>query len=322
MVAPRVAARAPELDLTGQDGRTLRLADYAARALLVSFWDSGCAVCQEDARALNALARELSGLGVTVLAVNVGEDAETAARWLRERGPDLALALDPERAAARRYEVSSLPTSVFIDGSGTVRDRVAGPLTQQRLRNGIASALDGRNVVRPAPIPLVRAFQGEGGRVVGTVDGSAITLAEVDRRIDLELALAYLRGEAPPDLTAAERGQERRARERTMLERLADERVLAPRAAAAGVIIPDADVQAEVRRQEAELGLQPGELAPRLEALGSSLDELERSLRARLAFRRFTEEVVLAGKVIGGNTDFAVWLNAARAEAKVQLEQP
>jgi len=49
--------------------------------------------------------------------------------------------LDPDGLTTRRYAVLSLPSTFFVDRGGTIRHlEIGGPLTEDRIRDGIAKA--------------------------------------------------------------------------------------------------------------------------------------------------------------------------------------
>ena len=93
-VAP---APAPDFELAGLDGKTLRLAELRGRVVFLNFWATWCPPCREEMPAMQALAGELEKQGLVVLAVNYEESAETAEAYARETGLALPVLLDGER---------------------------------------------------------------------------------------------------------------------------------------------------------------------------------------------------------------------------------
>lgn len=73
------------------------------------------------------LHRELSGRGLTVLAVNLGESRATVAAWVADRRLPVQVLLDADGRAAADYRVTSTPTVVLIDRQGRLVGRATGP---------------------------------------------------------------------------------------------------------------------------------------------------------------------------------------------------
>lgn len=67
------------------------------RALVIHFWASWCPECGEELPGLERAIRVCAG-EVRVVAVNVGEPAEVARRFLERHGSALPLLRDPEGA--------------------------------------------------------------------------------------------------------------------------------------------------------------------------------------------------------------------------------
>jgi thiol-disulfide isomerase/thioredoxin len=119
-------APAPDFELTGLDGKPVRLGDFRGRVVFLNFWATWCPPCREEMPAMQALAAELEKQGLVVLALNYEESAETAEAYIRETGLTLPVLLDAEGAVARRYRVTGLPASFFVDRRGALVGSVLG----------------------------------------------------------------------------------------------------------------------------------------------------------------------------------------------------
>ena len=64
--------------------------------------------------------------GLTILAVNVRQDRETAAVFVDSLEISYDVLLDRDGTLARAYGVSGLPTTVFIDHQGRLYNRIIG----------------------------------------------------------------------------------------------------------------------------------------------------------------------------------------------------
>ena len=62
---------APDVALTSETGSTVRLSELKGRVVLLDFWASWCVPCRASFPAIDALQKELHGLGLTALAINV-----------------------------------------------------------------------------------------------------------------------------------------------------------------------------------------------------------------------------------------------------------
>jgi peroxiredoxin len=64
--------------------------------------------------------------GVTILAINVGEDLAEVEEFLKERNLTFPVLLDISGTVAKKYNIRAIPASYFIDGDGIVRDMQIG----------------------------------------------------------------------------------------------------------------------------------------------------------------------------------------------------
>jgi peroxiredoxin len=73
------------------------------------------------------LHRDLSGRGLSVLAVNIQESRSTVVTWAREKKLTMPILLDADGEVLRRYGVIATPTVFLIDRQGRLLGRVVGP---------------------------------------------------------------------------------------------------------------------------------------------------------------------------------------------------
>ena len=127
------------------------------------------------------------------------------------------------------------------------------------------------------------------------LDVSRITQGKITlHRSPLDVsALVALKGGLAPDLTQEANAGDLRRLQRSLAERMIDERIVAARSAAVRLTISDADVDAEVRQTAGELGLEPTALAAELAANGSDIAVLRETHRAAQLIGRYVAEHVL-----------------------------
>ena len=117
---------APPLALADLDGAPRDLAAHRGEVVLVNFWATWCPPCVEEIPSLDRLHARLHPRGFRVLAVDVGEDAATIRRFLRDRPVGFPVLLDPDGAAFKAWKAYAFPTSLLLDRSHTIRYAVYG----------------------------------------------------------------------------------------------------------------------------------------------------------------------------------------------------
>ena len=70
--------------------------------------------------------RDFKDRGLSVLAINIQEDRETVARWVKSSGITLPVLLDGSGAVTRAYEVTGTPTVFLLGRDGKLVGRAIG----------------------------------------------------------------------------------------------------------------------------------------------------------------------------------------------------
>ena len=144
--APIVGHPAPDFMLQTAVGQTIALADYVAAAggtgqpVVLNFWASWCGPCRVEMPNFQRANVQFNGR-IAFLGINQGEDSQTVTDFGNEFSVTYPLLVDQDSEVNRLYEVRSLPTTLFIDHNGIVREVVIGILSEAVLQDRISSLL-------------------------------------------------------------------------------------------------------------------------------------------------------------------------------------
>jgi peroxiredoxin len=109
---------APDFDLEDPDGNPQRLADYQGKAVILNFWATWCPPCREEMPSMQRAHEAVSDDGIALVAINVGEDADTIEQFLASYPVDFPLPMDLDSKVVQSYPVRGLPTTFVIDPEG------------------------------------------------------------------------------------------------------------------------------------------------------------------------------------------------------------
>jgi len=128
LMRPKAGDLAPGFSLPSVESGQVSLAGYEGRPVILHFWASWCPPCIEEFPSLVELEREFRDRGLVVLAVSQDEEPAAAASFAKRVGAEFPVLLDSETRVTDAYLNRYLPETVFIDASGVILERHAGPL--------------------------------------------------------------------------------------------------------------------------------------------------------------------------------------------------
>ena len=119
---------APALKLNGLDGQPHDLAQLKGKVVLINFWATWCPPCRREMPSMERLSETLEGEAFTVLAVDVGEDADTITTFTSQLDTTLSfpILLDTRSHAMQAWKVAGLPTTFLVDKQGRIVARAIG----------------------------------------------------------------------------------------------------------------------------------------------------------------------------------------------------
>ena len=144
--APIVGHLAPDFTLQTPIGETVTLSEVIDRngtggqPVVLNFWASWCGPCRVEMPDLQRANMKYNGRS-TIIGINQGESAGIITDFGNEFGITYPLLVDDDNAINHMYTINSLPTTVFIDANGVVREVQIGILTQAVLEDRIEMLL-------------------------------------------------------------------------------------------------------------------------------------------------------------------------------------
>lgn len=135
---------APDFEFSTFDGERMRLSDLRGQPVFLNFWASWCGPCRQEMPDMMTMDEKYSERGLVVLAVNNGEALEPANRFLDRLEIELPMyGYDPTAQIVRRYGVTGLPVSYFIDAEGIITRVVTGQLSFTVMETSVLEVIAG-----------------------------------------------------------------------------------------------------------------------------------------------------------------------------------
>lgn len=118
---PAVGSAAPDFALKSGSGHNIRLSELRGQVVLINFWASWCGPCREELPLLEKLQQRYRKAGFSLLAISIDDSRANADSMLGKLGVKLTPLYDPDKRAAKRYDVDTMPATLIVDRDGRVR---------------------------------------------------------------------------------------------------------------------------------------------------------------------------------------------------------
>jgi peroxiredoxin len=142
--APAGSRQAPDLVLPDLAGKTVSLASFRGKPVLINFWATWCDTCRVEMPDIEKLHNRLSPKGVVILGVSMDDNAYTAVPpFIKEHKITFPI-LVADRQVSAGYAVRGLPTAYLIDAEGRIARRWVGALDVAAAENDILALLNRR----------------------------------------------------------------------------------------------------------------------------------------------------------------------------------
>lgn len=132
---------APDFTVYDTAGNAVRLVDYAGKPVVLNFWASWCPPCKSEMPHFDKLYQETKDSVVFLMVDLVDGQRETeedGKSYVASQGFAFAPMFDTKQQAARKYSVSSIPSTFFINTKGDIVYSYIGAMDEKTLRAAIA----------------------------------------------------------------------------------------------------------------------------------------------------------------------------------------
>ena len=99
------------------DGKTVNLADFKGKVVILDFWATWCPPCRKEMPDLEALYERFQSRGLVILGIS-DEEAAKVEPFTRERKVTFPVLLDPDRKVNDLFVVNGIPKSFVYDREG------------------------------------------------------------------------------------------------------------------------------------------------------------------------------------------------------------
>jgi len=137
----KIGEKAPELAALDLNYGTVKLSDFRGKVVVLRFWSTGCKACIAEMPKIDEFSKRYQDRGLAVIAVNVGDTKEKVADFVESLKISYPVLLDEANITARKYRVTAVPTTCFIDRNGIAKKIVFGEMIQGQMEKTVRELL-------------------------------------------------------------------------------------------------------------------------------------------------------------------------------------
>jgi len=124
---PAPASELPAVQLKDLSGKTIDLAQFQGKPVLINFWATWCGPCRFEIPMLNELHRKYAPKGLVIVGISTDEEGATIVKpFMKEIPMEYTTYLKNNDTEEKFGGIWALPTSIFYDKNGKQIDKFLG----------------------------------------------------------------------------------------------------------------------------------------------------------------------------------------------------
>mgnify|MGYP000976693536 CR=1 FL=1 len=137
--------QAPDFKVYDNNGDPVLLSDHFGKPIVLNFWASWCPPCKSEMPTFDSVYKDVKN-DVQFLMIDLvdgqKETVESGKEYIEEQGYTFPVFFDTDGSAGDMFQISAIPTTYFIDKSGSIVSYRRGPMDAMQLQSGIDGITD------------------------------------------------------------------------------------------------------------------------------------------------------------------------------------
>jgi peroxiredoxin len=129
-----IKTKAIDFKLKDLNGNELSLSDLKGKKVFLNFWATWCPPCKAEMPEIEKLYQETKDSDLVIVAVEIGEPLDTVKSFINSNKYNFKVLIDPDQSVATKYNITSIPTSYFIDTEGNIVSKHVGGMNIDQMK--------------------------------------------------------------------------------------------------------------------------------------------------------------------------------------------
>jgi cytochrome c biogenesis protein CcmG/thiol:disulfide interchange protein DsbE len=140
LAGAEVSGVAPGFTLVDMNGRSVSLADFKGKVVILDFWATWCPPCKREIPDFIKLQSEYGSKGVQIVGIALDQPNKVQA-FVKDNGMNYPVLLGTDEVAAHYGGVEAIPTTFIIDKHGKIVTKYEGFRSKETFENQIKKLL-------------------------------------------------------------------------------------------------------------------------------------------------------------------------------------
>ncbi|MFL0166213.1 TlpA family protein disulfide reductase [Candidatus Clostridium helianthi] len=129
-----IKTKAIDFNLKDLNGNELSLSDLKGKKVFLNFWATWCPPCKAEMPEIEKLYQETKDSDLVIVSVEIGEPLNTVKSFIDSNKYNFKVLIDPDQSVATKYNITSIPTSYFIDKDGNIVSKHVGGMNIDQMK--------------------------------------------------------------------------------------------------------------------------------------------------------------------------------------------
>ncbi len=125
--------QAPDFSLPTLTGKTVKLADYKGKIVVLNFWASWCPPCRLEIPDFVKVYQTYKGKGVEFIGIAVSSEKKDIQKIVEQDNVSYPVVIGTEEVKSLYGGIQAVPTTFFINRKGEIVKKHVGKMSEEQL---------------------------------------------------------------------------------------------------------------------------------------------------------------------------------------------